>query len=62
MGIRLKCLDLNQLMTQAVPQRLESIQLMAQAAFQELTLIHPELTHVELTPELTHDSTGCPTN
>ena len=41
LGFPLKCLprqtDLNQLMTQAISQRLESIQLMTQAGFQELT-------------------------
>ena len=36
-GIRLRCLDSNQLMSQAVSRRLKSIELMIQAAFQELT-------------------------
>ena len=36
-GHSTKCLDSNQLMTQAVSRRLESIQLMTQATFQELT-------------------------
>ena len=40
LGFRLKCLprqtDLNQIMTQTVSRRLESIQLMTQTVFQEL--------------------------
>ena len=42
LGIWLKCLNLNQPMTQAVPQRLESIKLMNQAVFQ---VFHSESTH-----------------
>ena len=36
-GASVKCLDSNQLMTQVVSRRLESIQFMAQASFHELT-------------------------
>ena len=40
LDFRLKCLDQNQLMTQAASRRLESIQLMTKEAFQELARNH----------------------
>ena len=40
LGIRLRCLNSNQLMTRAVSRRPESIELMTQAAFQEVTQNH----------------------